>query len=79
MIGKLNDRIEIIDPLSPRFQLYYFSNTTEAKVVKERRETVLTIDTRGSDVAEEHLVRREVTEEGEEGPEDDLEMAIRTK
>lgn len=68
-------------PLSPltkcfhfRFQLYYYSNTDNSKVLKEKRETILTIDTRGN-----LKVERETEEEGEEKVANLLEVAIETK
>ena len=57
-----------------RFQLYYFSNTDNSKVLKEKRETILTIDTRGNLIRE-----RETDEEGEEKLPNLLEVAIESK
>ena len=57
-----------------RFQLYYYSNTDHTKVVKEKRETILTIDTRGNLMRE-----READEEGEEKLPNLLELAIESK
>ena len=57
-----------------RFQLYYYSNTDNSKVLKEKRETILTIDTRGNLTRE-----RETDEEGEEKLPNPLELAIESK
>ena len=54
--------------------MYYYSNTLLAKVVKEKRETLLTVDTRSTGP-----LHREVNEEGEEVEPNGLDMAIRTK
>jgi hypothetical protein len=56
-----------------RFQLYYFSNTQNVKVVKENRETVLTIDTRGG------LRPRKLDDDGDDMPIGPLELAIMSK
>ena len=58
-----------------RFQLYYFSNTVEPRVVKEKRETILTIDTRGSC----GVLMRKTDEDGEERPPNPVEEAVASK
>ena len=63
-----------------RFQLYYYSNCLIKEVLKERRETILTIDTRGdrpqfsSDFQDNDLDNDDPEEER-----DPLQLAIQTK
>ena len=63
-----------------RFQLYYFSNCLTKEVVKEKKDTILTIDTRGNKT-ETKSEFKDIEADNDDPYEDSdlLEMAVQTK
>ena len=63
-----------------RFQLYYFSNCLTKEVVKEKKDTILTIDTRGNNI-ETKSEFKDIEADNDDPYEDSdlLEMAVQTK
>ena len=63
-----------------RFQLYYYSNCLIKEVLKERRETILTIDTRGNRPQfSADLQDNDLDNDDPEEERDPLQLAIQTK
>ena len=61
-----------------RFQLYYYSNCQIKEVVKEKKETILTIDTRGSSKSTS-AYKEDVDIDEPEEERDSLQLAVQTK
>ena len=64
-----------------RFQLYYYSNCQIKEVLKERRETILTIDTRGNrpNFSPEYSDVNDPDNDDPEEDRDPLQTAVQTK